>query len=573
MNVSMKGTQKISTAIADRSTPTAWRLFYVFGVLACFVYVLCMYYTPLAVIPIAGHDDGHYLKQALDITSGNWLGAYDHMTLIKGPGLPLFIALSKVLGLPYSISIGLLEAGSFFMVSVVIGRLARAPALAFLMLAVLLTFPWMWSGASLRILRDQYYTCLILIFLATSFVIIWGDVVRKRYLALAAGFALGLVSVTREENPWLWPAVIVLVIALYFMLPRKNGHFVTFAMVVLLGAAGVWSVRGAIMTINYVKYGLFEVTDIRESNFRSAMRVLYSIDTPERSPYVVVSKEARAAAYEHSPTFATLRSWLEGPLMGWQGPGCESYGGKLCGDYGGGWFVWAFRDAVTLTGGYTDAHKASEFYRKVAEEITRACDNRQIACRYSLIADIPPLVPTNYVLIFKAVGETIKLISLAAPTSAARPRSEGSLPHVDASFRLLNRPIAAPHITDPQEAIYSGKAPRSAVVFVERMQNAIRTLFETVWPVICAIGVLGILFSTLVHTTTRDIDGTVAIAWIFLLLTAVRSALLSVVDGSVHSAVNTAYANPAAYCLVIAVVMGIHMATRDLSSLRQRRRR
>src|ERR1044072_5118267 len=167
---------KPPAVITDRSTPTAWRLFYAFGALACAGYVLGMYYTPLAPIPIAGHDDGHFLRQALDIPQGNWLGAYDHMTLIKGPGLPLFIAFSKILGLPYSIAVALMEAGTFFLVSLVIGRLARAPALACLMLGVLLLFPWMWTGDSLRILRDQYYTSLILIFLALSFLLLWGAV-------------------------------------------------------------------------------------------------------------------------------------------------------------------------------------------------------------------------------------------------------------------------------------------------------------------------------------------------------------------------------------------------------------
>ena len=56
--------------------------------------------TPLNIWWNAGHDDGLFMRLAANISSGRWLGPYDQFTLMKGPGYPLFLALSAANGLP-----------------------------------------------------------------------------------------------------------------------------------------------------------------------------------------------------------------------------------------------------------------------------------------------------------------------------------------------------------------------------------------------------------------------------------------------------------------------------------------
>jgi hypothetical protein len=118
----------IGTPGAARPGLASWAwVFYVPGVLFCVLYVTCMHFTPVALVPIFGHDDGHFMRQGVELTRGHWVGGYSRMTLIKGPGLPIFLALSHFFGLPYPISIALAESGSFFLLSLVVGRLAKAP--------------------------------------------------------------------------------------------------------------------------------------------------------------------------------------------------------------------------------------------------------------------------------------------------------------------------------------------------------------------------------------------------------------------------------------------------------------
>src|SRR6187455_389522 len=55
---------------------------------------------PVLAIGWAGHDDVLFLRLAESILSGDWLGRYSEMTLIKGCGYPLWIALMAALGIP-----------------------------------------------------------------------------------------------------------------------------------------------------------------------------------------------------------------------------------------------------------------------------------------------------------------------------------------------------------------------------------------------------------------------------------------------------------------------------------------
>jgi hypothetical protein len=565
----------IGTPGAARPGLASWAwVFYVPGVLFCILYVTCMYFTPVALVPIFGHDDGHFMRQGVELTRGHWVGGYSHMTLIKGPGLPIFLALSHFFGLPYPISIALAESGSFFLLSFVVGRLAKAPALALLILVVLLSFPWVWSGDSLRVLRDGLYTSQLFIFLALSFVTIWGQQKPRAYCAFGAGLALGLLSITREENPWLWPAAAFLIVA-FFVAERRRGRDLRVISLILMWAAiGLVGVRGTILTIHYAKYKLFEVTDTGEPNFRAALRALYSVETSQRVPYLLVSREARSAIYDHSPIFARLRPLLdadEAPLKGWQEPGCQFYGGQVCGDYGAFWFVWALRDAVAMVGGYADARSASAFYREISKDIEHACESKELSCRSAPIGDLPPLVRANFVLMFSSAINVVKLITLLTPLTAERIRSRGPADMIRPYASFLHLRFWAPHADDPPDAIISGTGQTPMITLTLSAQNKIRDLYNAIWPVICPFGILAVLFSTYARLRTTGIGCLTVITWTFLILIATRIGLLSVVDATLFPAAYKEYATPAAYCLAAAIAIGLYSAVQDIMGSLSRR--
>ncbi len=62
---------------------------------------------PYAAFDSGAYDDVYLLERAASILSGEWLGEYNYVTLIKGASFPLFVAIANLLCMPYSMLLGL----------------------------------------------------------------------------------------------------------------------------------------------------------------------------------------------------------------------------------------------------------------------------------------------------------------------------------------------------------------------------------------------------------------------------------------------------------------------------------
>lgn len=61
----------------------------------------------------------------------------------------------------------------------------------------------------------------------------------------------------------------------------------------------------------------------------------------------------------------------------------------------GGWFIWAFRDAVSKAGYYSTGKMARSYYERLAKEIYSACENGFLTCNLSGFSFSPFLPPWN----------------------------------------------------------------------------------------------------------------------------------------------------------------------------------
>lgn len=501
------------------STTKSWSGFYIATGICCLLYILNLLFTPVPLIPVLGADDGHFMQQAVHISRLDWLGPYDHLTLIKGPGYPAFLAIGRVLHLPFPIATAAIECASFAFLAFAVGRLANSPRLATVMLAALAAFPWMWSGPLLRVLRDGFYTSLLFLFLAFSMLAIWGGGKRQWVLAAAAGITAGWMSITREEMPWLWPTIAVLVVCFGFTERRNSRPLPTSAIVLLAGIFAFSVPPTSAATLNYLKYGAFLVTDFTEPNFRSALKALYSVETGERIPYLPASRSSRLAAYEQSPTFAVLREALDGnpaTLAGWQRPGCDMYAGRFCSDYAGGWFMWAFRDAVAITGGYKSPQIAREFYRNMAAEINSACKGARLTCRYTPIAEIPPIAPGNLANVVTSAAQAVARLSLAAPLPLDLPNSEGPSDMIRTAASLLRVLFVSPKPPGNADPVVQRFQVEWPLQLVGTIQRHIREFYNFIWPIAAIVFSLILMASTIVSIKRSAIDPLIVVTWIFV---------------------------------------------------------
>ena len=333
----------------------------------------------------ADHDDALFVRLAQHLVRGEWLGPYDQLTLAKGPAYPVFIAAAFWAGLPLFLAQQLLYAGAC-------AALVRAvrPALAsaagrFGFFALLLINPMSYDTTSLgRVLRQHLQVPLALLVLAgfTALLLRRERTLRQNLgWCLMLGLSWGGFYLTREDDAFLLPAIALLG-GTWLCLAWRDGaarlaNALKCAGLVLLAATLPVL---AVSVQNYRHYGWFGTVEFRAAEFKDAYGALMRIRSgPERTG-IPVSREAREAAYNVSPALAELRAHLEGPVgLGWA-EASTAWTGIPAGErqIGGGWFMWALRDAVAAAGHAQSARTALAYYRRVADEVNAACDARRL---------------------------------------------------------------------------------------------------------------------------------------------------------------------------------------------------
>jgi hypothetical protein len=180
------------------------------------LYVMACLHFPLSLFCHQVFDDALFVKLAQSIASGQWLGDYNELTLVKGPFFPLFLAINHFFGLPVTLSLALVYALScwLFVYSL---RSIGVPFVLGMVLYILLLFqPALFPT---RVIRDNLYASISLVVLATGVLLISKK--APYWNAVFCGLALAAFFLTREEGIWIFPGLLVLVAGTWF-LSRKG---------------------------------------------------------------------------------------------------------------------------------------------------------------------------------------------------------------------------------------------------------------------------------------------------------------------------------------------------------------
>ena len=416
-------------------------LFFVFSV----AYLILAMNLPVSIYTGADHDDALFWGNAYQIVKGNWLGAYSQMTLAKGPGFPLFLAANAVLGIPVTLLIALLYLFACGLIANTLRELGLNRYLVLTIFVVILFHPELFP---IRIIRDNIYPALSLIIISGVIRLVFAPLQQDRRLVSVVpyGLVFGFFWMTREEGIWIVPGLLILLFLKAFQLKKQNlpikDIFYRFACFSLIATLFV----SLIALINYHNYGKFEVVDFKGKAYSQAVKSLNSVDVGSDLPYVPVSFDKRQEIYKVSPTFSQLKDYFEDKGKGWTSPGsdgCKIYP-WTCGDYAGGWFVWALRGAVASKGYYESPVRAAEFYNNITKEIETACDIGLIKCRANPVPFMPNITMTQ---LKELPGKTVKALKLAMvqlPVPATGGPSWDPLDQLQRTRLFLGSPRTTP---------------------------------------------------------------------------------------------------------------------------------
>ena len=352
----------------------------VVAALATIVRVVLAAFTPIIPFMAEKVDDLLLVEYAQSMLDGNWLGAYNWLTLAKKPGYSLILWFTSVTGIPYQVFfIGIYVLGCYLFVRAV-RPLVESYAIRCGMYVVLLYLPVLFARDIFqRVYRMGIVIPFVMLALTCYIALYLRRNERLRSLvpwSVVAALSLAVFYLIKEDSAWILPfvATVSVILAIYWLyaLRKKRrspkGVLGRYALLVL-PLAGMVCGSMIVGRINYERYGTNTVCERYDSAFSDATSLLVSIDDPKADHNVWMPRSALDAALACSPTLRSIEPQIEESWDYWSGGGTE-----LVGDLS----FWSLLDAFGRTGKCVSGSATTEFWGKVASELKAAFDDGRL---------------------------------------------------------------------------------------------------------------------------------------------------------------------------------------------------
>lgn len=315
-----------------------------------------------------------------------WGAPYGWTAFVRPCAYPLFIAVIHFCGIPLRIAIELIQMVGYAALIAALRQAGVPRMLSLVIFAAMILHP-----ASLTFnnhsMSDSFYTAILSLALGGSLLTL---LTRKFSHAIWTGAAYAVLWNTREES-FLIP-VILAVFVVIALFQRRDASTRKAHLLFWLKRSGALAgtmllLVAAVYSANYRTFLSFAKSDMSSPAFESAFKALHRIKPSYSLRFISVNIGALRMAYEVSPAFAQLKPQFEA-LDGrnWTNNVFDTLGTR---EYGP-WFMWALRNVTANAGYYKDPATARDFYRQVAREINRACDEGRIPSRVVLSSFLDP---------------------------------------------------------------------------------------------------------------------------------------------------------------------------------------
>lgn len=410
---------------------------------AAFFYVAIYTHVPISLQLYQSYDDALFIKLGECIANGHWLGPFNQLTLAKGAGYPLFLAVSSWSGASVTFAQAVFYAAATTLLSSVTYKITRSRLFSILVFLLVLFNPNVFQE---RILRESIYTSQTITLFCMTWLTLFGAAKQfKLLIPVAAGLMLGWFWITREEGLWMLPGIALLFLA-KFLRHRLAG----LRIAATIHHAGLYLasflfVLLVVGLINFWHYKAFVGVDMKDPSFTAAIQQLQRVHVGTGIPYVPLSKESRERLYQLSPDFAVLKPTLD-PIGGSNpsvGSECWIWP-SACHDLSAGQLIWQIRNGAAAAGKYSTEKEARRYFLQLARQVDQTCERKEVACyEPSPIAMMPHLYKLQLRSVWPSVMSSWNLLLQKNPLgwTEAAP-SDGSQNDLDGARRFLNYPLS-----------------------------------------------------------------------------------------------------------------------------------
>ena len=416
-------------------------IFYIFAILIILRIILSNR-LPSLLFPEMPHDDGWMLDKAQHFLRGEWLGPYDHITLIKGVFSPILLAICAGFGIGFNF----LNTAIYCLACVIFVKgvqpVIKNKWLQILCLAVLLFNPISFAlhtgQRAYRCGIGQWqimiiFGCILAIFLRRN-----NNAISLLKWAVVAGVTLGVFLLTREDGTWIYPFVLSALCVTFVMIIWEKSDRLKKLAVISIIIFIPCLIRGVVAITNYTYYGAAIVND-RTDGFYAKVAGDLNLIAPNadddklyrskeyRDSYYTIYVSTMEKALTASPTLNSAAKHLRYAIHCWANNSQVAFSLKQTGQPSTDHMLWALRDGAMSAGHYNSLTESEAFFAKVHNELQASFKNGTLEKRGLLVS--PLIAPLQTGDLSKSLGlMPIALIDIInyKGISCAAPASTGS---------------------------------------------------------------------------------------------------------------------------------------------------
>lgn len=473
------------------------------------------------------HDNLRYIQMAWEIFNFHAPFLYDQFTLIRQPGYPFFIRISYILGFSLRFSQELLYiiSGFFFAWSFYRYYKNQVIIFIFLILYIFLPSSFFWNRQTIQ---ETLYLPLTTFIISCLIHLLNQPFFSKNFLLWSFNLGLGFAWFynIRPEGILILPSIAILYIILFInTLNSQLNKRIAWRQLqrsILLIFIPVVFLTSLISFTTYLKYGVFTVSDLTSPGIKTAYSKIASVEPEKLRRFVPVPEETRFKIYDVSPSFKKLSAYLERSGKEWFIHGCQAVG--VCDDYAGGWFVWAFREAVAYVGEYKSAPETEAFYQKMASEIKYACISKRLSCNNSLfsISAFSPEIRSEYIKPFLKSFSKVSQTLLNQMLIVNLNDGEKDLSHRKTFYEKITR--------EPFNFIKYRDIPVNQLK--DKFIYSISALYKFCFPILLGISTISLILGHLKNKTYKKVSVTIPLIVILMMLLTMilRVTLVAYID-------------------------------------------
>ena len=344
-----------------------------------FIRVIIALKMPLFIQAGAGFDDYLLFEYAKYLVKGDWLGPFGPRTLAKGISFPIFVGLSYLLCIPYSLALILLYICGIVLFLSALRPYIKRPSFYFFTYIFLLYSPVMFHIENVqKVYRGGLIVCMSLIVLGTM-IHLFNHFKDKSLKKLIKYSIIGCISLPffyyiKEDSIWIMPFVCAAIgfslILLFFDKSIKKRIIRSVLLVLPIISLLISNV--CYCTMNYIKYGEYTITDRSGTYFKEMMADIIRIEEPNEVQDVWITKNMMYTAIENSKTLQTVKPQIDEMYAhSW----AVHDNGEILQDI----IYWTFKEAMGEAGIYNKGGKyVNDFYKKVDQELDEAVKKGKI---------------------------------------------------------------------------------------------------------------------------------------------------------------------------------------------------